>query len=80
MTASPLTKVWAFAFEGRLLAPLEQLALKNMEFSINSQCLLKSGTPIIIVHKQFHKQLSQLINISQQVGLTLERTLRRYAR
>ena len=64
MTASPLTKVWAIAFEGMLLAPLDWLALKNMEFSINAQCLLKSGTPIIIVHKKFHKQLSPLINMS----------------
>ena len=57
MTASPLTKVQAIVFEGMLLAPLDWLGLKNIEFSINTQCLLKRGMPIIIVHKKFRGQL-----------------------
>ena len=32
MTASPLAKVWAIAFEGMLVTPLDWLALEDMKF------------------------------------------------
>ena len=65
MTASPLTKVWASAFEGMLLTPLDLLALEDMKFCINTQCLLTRGIPISIVHKEIHEQLSLLSNMPQ---------------
>ena len=46
VTASPLAKVWAIAFEGMLVIPLDLLALEDMKFCIHQQCLLERGIPI----------------------------------
>ena len=51
-----------------------------MEFCINTQCLLKSGTSIFVVLKKIHEQLSPLSNMPQEVPIAHERTLRHYAR